>query len=261
MEENKDIGTEVYSEEKSEFAPKRSFGKWAENVWYHYKWHILISLFMIAVLAICITQCVRNAADEPDIHILYAGSKQISQPNDREDGKTPFKNLEGVLTDISSDYDESGEKIVDLETVYWVHPDDRGPLMGAESDKSMTDAAYYVSLFNESIATIDSLRQKSDYFVWFVSVDVYNYVKEKADGAEVFMPISLYVEDGTTVNYYGEDGDAIWLKDLFAYNLDGIDEMPADTLVVLRTPTVLERNEDELFERSEAFIRAFINLG
>ena len=39
---------------------KMSFGEWAENVWYHYKWHILSAIFIVVVLAICITQCTSN---------------------------------------------------------------------------------------------------------------------------------------------------------------------------------------------------------
>ena len=259
MEENKDINTENVEVDESAIAPKMSFGKWVENVWYHYKWQILISIFAIVVLAVCITQCVKNSSDEPDIHILYAGSKHIAQPNDRQSGSTPFRDLESALSSLASDYNGDGEKIIDLETVYWVPAEDRADKMGPDNSTMLTDA-YYVSLFNESIATIDALRQKSDYFVWFVSADIYNYVKSKADGSQVFMPLASY---GATADMlYEGNNDAITLECLTAVcALSGIDNLPTDTLVVLRAPTVLERGDSDAFAASEAFLRALISLG
>lgn len=255
MEENKDIETTEIDD--SAIAPKMSFGKWVENVWYHYKWQIIISIFAIVVLAVCITQCAKNAKDEPDIHILYAGSVQIAQPNDRQNGSTPFRDLESALASLTSDYNEDGEKIVNLETVYWIPDGKRQDTMGPDNSTMLTDA-YYVSLFNESIATIDALRQKSNYFIWFVSPDVYNYVKSQASGA--FIPLAPY---GATADMlYDASGDAIKLESLTtAFALSGIGDLPDDTLVVLRAPTVLERGDNEAFATSEAFLKMLIALG
>lgn len=259
MEENKDQGTELQYNE-AEITPKRNFGKWVENVWYHYKWHILISLFIIVTLVICITQCVKNSANDPDIHIVYVGDRQIAKPNDRAGGDTPFSDLEAALSDLASDYNGDGEKIVDLETLYWVDPSERGELIGAESDKSMTDAAYYVSLFNETMNTLDMLKQKSDYFVWFISPEIYTYMKGQADGAVVFMPLAAYLTDNASAQLV-ESGDAIKLSSLFISGLDGIDGLPADTLVVLRAPTVLEGGDNEAYRNSETFLKGVIALG
>ena len=54
---------------------KGRFGVWLENFWYHYKWHSIVTLFIILVVTICTVQMCKK--EEYDVHFIYAGSEQI----------------------------------------------------------------------------------------------------------------------------------------------------------------------------------------
>lgn len=275
MEENKNNmrdGEERGAEYNGVGAPegeavrsKMSFGKWAENVWYHYKWHIVAALVVIFMLAVCITQCASTATAPADIHIVYAGSKQLSTTVDEATGKAPFAAVEGTLETLIGDYDENGERVVDLESYYWLSSTQLDELEEKNATlpkNEQIDVTYHASVIYNNKNSIDSLMLQSDYYVWLISEALYSQLLTASGGADRFIDLSTVV-GGEEVGYYvnaegAVDTHAVYLKDLYIYDLAGMDNLPEDTLVVLRTPTVLDGAEE--YEVSREFVKKILTM-
>ena len=247
-------------------APKMSFGKWVENVWYHYKWHILASIFIIVVIAVCVTQCVRNAASRPDIHIVYAGSKQMSAATDSKEGDAPFIRLENTLEGLIGDYDENGERVVELESYYWLSTEELDELEAANAalpKAEQIDVGAYASQVYKNKTDIDYMMLESEFYVWFISESLYNSILSTADGQGRFITLSDLAPTGTEF-YVGKDGNtdtkAVYLKDLYISSFEGLDALPDDTLLVLRAPTLLDGSDRESYLRSREFIKKILNM-
>ena len=245
-----------------------SFGGWCEHIWYHYKWHILISLFVLLVSVVGITQCVGKKADPTDLHILYAGGSQISSATDSKDKDAPFNDIEKTLTSLCPDYDKNGNVLVDLESYYYLSSGELAELK-ADNDKrpenEKIDYLYYENVVKYNKNTLNSLMLSSEYYVWFISESLYNEYLNTSSGELRFVSLEGFGKDGRTLPYYIDksgnvDYKAVYLKDLMLYDYSGIDNMPDDTLVVLRTPTVSERHDLTEYNKSLDFIKKLLNL-
>lgn len=245
-----------------------SFGEWCEHIWYHYKWHILISLFLLVVTVVGITQCVGRKADPTDLHIIYAGGTQISSPTDNKGGHSPFNDIEETLTSLCPDYDDSDSVAVDFESYYYLSASELATLK-AENDKrpdeEKIDYLYYENVVSYNKNTLNNLMLASDYYVWFISESLYNEYLKTSGGELRFVSLEGFGKDGGALPYYvDKDGNtdykAVCLKDLALYDYKGLDNMPEDTLVVLRTPTVSERHDLTEYNKSLDFIKKILNL-
>lgn len=264
MEENNNLTPEQADIDGGTGA-KMSFGKWIENVWYHYKWHIIGIAFTLLVVIVCITQCAGKASDPIDINVVYAGSYQIPKTTD-ENGKVPFKDMSDTVKNLISDYDGNGKKVVNFQSYYWLSTAELTALAekNAELPKAdRVDLEYHRQVVKESFNNIEALFSHSDYYVWFISDDLYTLINDvKGDGR--FMSLEEHINDGTRVTYYTDkDGNAdtcaVYLKDLGISSMGTLGTLPEDTLVVLRTPSVLDRNNLTGYERSCEFIKKILN--
>ena len=245
---------------------KMSFGKWIENVWYHYKWHIIGVAFMLLVVIVCITQCVGKASDPVDLNVVYAGSYQIPKTAD-ENGKVPFKDMSDSVKNLISDYDENGKKVLNFQSYYWLSTDELDDLAAKNAELSpedRVDVEYHASVVYQAITDINAIMAHSDYYVWFISDDLYDYMNRTSNGAKRFASLTEYVNEGTRVTYYtNEDGTldtcAVYLKDLGISSIGTLGTLPEDTLVVLRLPSVLDRNNMTGYDRSCEFIKKILN--
>ncbi len=246
---------------------KMPFGKWIDNFWYHYKWHIIGVLFVLLVVVVCVTQCVGNVSEPVDIHILYAGSEQISKTTDSETGKVPYVELEASIKNLIDDYDENGKRVLNFENYYWLSTEELNKL--EEDNKTLpagerVDVEYHASVVYDSITKINALLSNSDYFVLFISDDLYEYLLTTAGGKDRFLPLDSYVNEGTELNYYKDksgnaDTHAVYLKDLGISSLGTIGTLPDDTLVVLRTPSFFEMSDTGPYEVSCEFLKKILN--
>ena len=76
-----------------------------QNYWYHYKWHTLAAVFVAAVLAVCITQCVNQV--KPDYKVMVNISKPI-----------PSEMLDELETELSAfGVDLNGDGIVKVQLI------------------------------------------------------------------------------------------------------------------------------------------------
>lgn len=245
-----------------------SFSDWCEHMWYHYKWHILISLFVLLVTVVGISQCVGKQADPTDLHILYAGGAQISSPTDNKDKDTPFNDIENTLTSLCPDYDNSGSVLIDLESYYYLSSSELQALKKDNENRPESeriDYPYYENVVKYNKNTLNTLMLSSNYYVWFISEPLYNEYLATKDGELRFVSLKDFATDGTAIPYYIDKNDntdykAVRLSELKLYDFSGINEMPEDTLVVLRTPTVSERHDLTEYNKSLDFIKKLFNL-
>ncbi len=227
MEENKNTPTE------SGEAPKQSFSKWLDNYWYHYKWHTIAVVFVIIVAIVCTVQLLNRS--EYDAVIAYAGSKDISKKAENGD-VAEIVTLQSSLKDVVTDVDENGEVSISLESFFWLSAEEIAALEAELAEKrengETVDEINY-SLLTSNYTTVDSLMLSSEYFLWFMSDDLYEYVQDKSDESR-FVDLAAMPGGDSTAEFYGEDTCAIYLKSTEFYKMPGICDLPEDTLIVVR---------------------------
>ena len=198
-------------------AAKSGFLTWLDNFWYHYKWHSIIALFLVFAITTCTLQmCSRESYD---IQILYAGNHALSRQS--TDADTPeYYKAKNTLSRFVSDYDKNGEVNVSLRDLFI--PDE-------EQMKDLTEAEY--SRAFEDRTNLAPIMLSSEYFLCFLSPDIYEYYKNE----ERLANISEFAPEGISVEYYDGTGMAVRLSSCPFYELGGFSTLPPDTLICLRS--------------------------
>ena len=217
-----------------------------QNFWYHYKWHTVVSLVLVVALLVCSLQfCARESYDA---YILYAGSKRIGRTS--QDG-----DVAEIVTVISSlkrfceDFDDDGEVKVNFSGLYYLSAEE-----AAKADA--TDTA----LLTNDQSTLSSLLEHSEYYLCFISPDVYEAYRKVGDN-ELFIPLNQYEGTHPEIEYYTDS--TIYLSSTAAYKLPGLSGLPKDTLVCIRRPSVLGANSKEhvaYFENAKKMLDNLISL-
>ncbi len=79
-------------------------GEFFENLWYHYKWLILIVLTLGTLMVLGVVQIIEKG--DPDVHVLFIGQNYITAEGRKETEKS--------LSKIISDYNGDGKVSMDL---------------------------------------------------------------------------------------------------------------------------------------------------
>lgn len=198
-------------------AQNSRFFKWLDNVWYHYKWHILIGLFILFTVTVCVVQCASR--DKYDALFVYSGDKVLSG-EEREA-------FSGALSEVlAQDYDRDGKKTVQLVT-FTVFSDGTQPIGSTDSARDLTN---YLNT--------------GECSVWLVSP----YVYETTGLSSRAVPLSETF--GNALPEGAVDGVAVLLQKTVFYRqfektLGAI--FPEDTpfYLLLGKPTVLGKAADE----------------
>lgn len=219
-------------QQAGEIKMKSPFFKKADNYWYHYKWHTIIGLFLVAVILICTLQtCTR---DDYDIEIMYAGPYNLNQ-------KQTILDLEAAFADLAEDATGDGVKAVNIVS-YWVN--EKLAEMGAESDMSAADLRYSLnhSLENQS-AYLDEIAA-GNLVICLVSPHLFHMVDDQAgfmrvtdiypELAEFEEDVCVYDEDGK-INRFG----VVLSKTAFGQRA-GLSSLPDDTILCIRKPAALK---------------------
>jgi len=237
---------------------KMRFSEWLDNFWYHYKWHTVAVLFIILVVVICTVQACQR--EEYDALVLYAGDHQISRTS--QDGDVPeYQTLKSSLKNVIGDYDENGEVNIGLEALFWMSTDQ---IREFEENKQKGEELPYATI-SANNETLYNMMMSNDYFVWFISRELYEYYISMEDGDERFLPLSGLVDDGREVEYY-VDGDgvvhenAIYLSSTEFSKLPAVDDLPEDTVIVYRQILVgASRRDRENHENAREIVEKIIN--
>lgn len=205
------------------------FLKKLDNYWYHYKWHTIISLFLVVVILICSFQMFKK--DEYDLEVLYAGPSTLL--NDRQ----TILDIEAAFADLLSDQTGDGKVSVNLVS-YWV--DDR---VAENSDLSAGDINYlFTNSQNNKRAYTDEVKA-GNLSIFLVSPELFHMVDDEAGFmrvVDIFPELEAYQEE---VCVYDEDGDinrfgVVLSKTAFGQRA-GLSSLPEDTILCIRKKSVM----------------------
>jgi hypothetical protein len=153
-----------------------TFKQWLENFWYHYKWHTIISLFLVITCGVCITQCASRPNYDQNA-VLYC-DRTIS------DNTSAFlqKELEKRVTDQNQD----GEKLFEIYNLSY--------------DSDSVAPGQYTYANAQKLTTVVA---SGDYVLYVV--DEYGYQRLMIDdGMKLFETYDfLPHKDGTAWNWKG----------------------------------------------------------
>lgn len=220
---------------------------WLDNFWYHYKWHSLIALFLIFTITVCTVQMCGK--ESYDMHVLYAGGHSFNRSG--EDGDYPeYTKAKTTLKSFINDYDDNGEVELSLRDLFIPNQDDM---------KGMSESEYQLA-YNDREA-MKTLIVSGDYYLCFLSAEVFDgYTRP-----EGLRNLTEFVEDGVSVRYYEKSECAIYLNSTNFSRLAGFSELPADTLIVLRSTVgsgPLGKNSNEKqYKRAEETLIKILNYG
>jgi len=83
---------------------KNGMISWFSNLWYYYKWHILVGALVLLVLGISLVQCIKN--EKPDVSILYVADMDLGNSNRDK--------VEQLVSAYYEDVTGDGKKILSL---------------------------------------------------------------------------------------------------------------------------------------------------
>ncbi len=237
-EEKKDAG---------EVAVKGGFLTWIENVWYHYKWPILVVTFFVVLGLICFAQCgTREAAD---MTVAYAGGYTLTG-GERE---SVADALEAAMK-IKQSTERSPTVMV---ATFSVFTDEAMRELSKDSEGNISVSSYssMKNVSNENFKTFSTYVMTGESAVWLVS----EYVYSQMNLNEIAVPLTeLFGElPKSAHNEY-----AIRLSDTELYRYyDALKVLPKDTLILMPRSYVWgESANEESYAEFEQLFRAIVEF-
>ncbi|MBR6050444.1 MAG: hypothetical protein IKP68_04475 [Clostridia bacterium] len=178
--------------------------KWLENFWYHHKWATIITVFFLVVAVICFAQLFGRK--NYDAYFEFIG-------NGGAITKTQYEDIVSSLKGFVADSDENGEVSVLFSREAFVS-DESDPIAGT---------------INSNVTSFMQSALYQDYFIFFIDPKLYESYKDSG----MFVSLVGRVENIPDEMKYDEC--ALKLSEMKIYELPGMNAMPGDTLVVLKT--------------------------
>lgn len=244
-------------DEKDKFGDvsiKSPFVAKLENFWYHYKWHSIISAFLVVVLIICSFQmCTRTTYD---VNILYAGAYKLDKTSSSGD-ISPYLGTVSSLKRVSRDFDENGSVDVNLLDLFVMTNEEISEFYQNEDNAGKEINEIQI---RDNTETLETTLLMSNYYVCFLSESLFLKYEELHDGA-IFADLSPYAKTGKEYEYASERG--IYIRSLDFYGMPYISSLPDDTVVCIRRLSDVSGlfgggEATESFRRAEILIREIL---
>ncbi len=194
--------------------------KWLDNFWYHYKWHLIVGVFIAIFLIVAIGQMVRK--EKVDAYIMYAGPTAFVA-SDLYDLQDAF---EQIMPDLNGD----GKK-----TVQFI---DITVLTDAQIEENKKRAEEDGVEYKVDMEYISNMRQK--FKLQLAAGDAYLLLLDPGMYAEDY-DIGMYVkleELGIKSEYAYDDSSIKFRETDFGKYFSIFDKLPDDTLMCFRTLNV-----------------------
>ena len=235
-------------------AGRSRFFRWLENVWYHYKWHIIIGAFFLLVLIVALVQC--NSKEQTDLTVTFGGGAALTEAEQ----KALCAALEAVMPD---DFDGNGSKKVELKAnAIYTDAELRAmySFFDEETQTEMVDLATYqgAAHYNsERFQNLNTYLMTGECAIWLVSP----YVYEQANLEALAMPLEDLSDLLEGVTYTAYDGYAVRLADTGFYKTyRAVQVLPEDTLIVMIRIAVGQTAKDSTFEQCKQTYRAILQF-
>lgn len=225
--------------------------KWFDNFFYHYKWHVIVAVFLIFVIVISSFQmCTKESYDA---YVLYAGERVIAKT--ASDGDiSEYQKLTSAIRQYMGDYDGNGSRNIVFENMFLPSTDQ---IKEIEADGEMRVDYDLVAKngqqFREYILY-------GNFHVMLLSSDLF----ESWSANECpFTPIGSYVKDGTGEGFEYASEYGIYLGSTPLYEKAGFSMLPSDTVICMRmfsevSASFATADNEENFHRSEELLRALL---
>ncbi len=194
------------------------------DVWFYYKWYILIALFFITIFTVLIVQSVTR--ERYDVRVLYAGPAVLS-----DTGRDAVR--DAFSQQIDADYNGDGKISAELFDIILMNNDE----LKAMYESGVSDYFLNPSVIKDNQETLSVNAMAGDYVIFLIDVDYYKNLHDNG----VFIPLD---EMGITsgVRY---DECSIYLNSLdVAKFYTAFNVFPTDTLICVKrlSANVKEKN-------------------
>ena len=221
---------------------------WFENLWYHYKWTIILVAFFLFVAIVCFAQCATTP--QKDVYITFGGSHTMTSEE--------LVAVERVFGDLSKATFEENSPTVGILTYPFYTEDELRALYTDPETGDFNVASYNTAKGQNAdrLKELSSYMMTGDCSVWLVNTSVYEaqHMSEKlaVPLAETFgeKPASAY------------DDYAIRLGDTAIYQYyEALQVLPADTLIVFTRSYFMGASSDaETYAKFKALYRAIVEF-
>ena len=226
--------------EAPDLAEQSRFLRWLDNIWYHYKWFIIVGVFAIVTLAVCLAQCSKR--ETHDVTITYAGGRTLN--GIEQEG---FSAALGVA--LPEDFDGNGTKSVQLVT-YGIYTEEELIAMYSQENSEgvrVVDQFAYSNAKKQSVdegSAFSTFVRTGECAIWFVSPYVYEQYGMETLAAPLSDIFGTDLPEGAVNDYAVRLGDTAFYRVYAA-----VRELPADTLIVLTQPIVYGKvAKDDYYE-------------
>ena len=221
---------------------------WFENLWYHYKWTILLVAFFLFVAIVCFAQCATTP--QRDVYITFGGSHTVT-------GEEKLS-IEQVFKEVSKNTFGEEYPTVGINSYAFYTEDELRALYTDPDTKDFDGAAFNMAKGKntDQFETLQSYMMTGDCSIWLVNVSVYE-AQHMAEHLAV--PLTDTFE---TVPSGAYDEYAIRLGDTAIYQYyEALQVLPADTLLVLTYPYIAGASaKEQKYEQFKALYRAIIEF-
>lgn len=187
---------------------KLSFAEWFENIWYHYKWPLILGTILGVFLIVSLVQFFSK--DDPDIKILHVGPMYIS-PTDSE-------TLRGTVEGLSDDYNGDGKVVVNLMDITI-----------AKFQDNETSESFNYDEHNKAHQRFQTEIRAGDSMIYVLDREYFDICME----LNLLEPFDSFVDDADMPENVIE-GCGVKISDLDAYELPGISRFSSDSIICLR---------------------------
>ncbi len=183
--------------------------EWAEHIWYHYKWVLIIGACVVVFLLITVTQFFTNKS--PDVSIMHVGPMYITP--------TAHDEMADTLATFSKDYNDDGEiktDILDITVNKFTNEDESFTVNFDQNNESLRR-------FQVEIRSGDSVIYLLDEYYFDICID---------EG--LLTPLNQIIDDA----YMPENvisGYGVKLSQLDVYSLPGLRTVPEGAVLCIRT--------------------------
>lgn len=219
------------SYDKSKLTPKQ----WFENIWYHYKWCIIIGGLILVFVVIALVQHLSNK--EPDIHIMHIGPMYISPAASEQ--------IEDSLKPFSKDGNGDGEVNINILDIT------------VDKFKSEgSDVVYYLDKNSEGYKRFRAEISAGDSIIYFLDEHYFNECVELG----ILTPFEDIIDD-VDMPENVISGCGVKISELDAYQLPGFDSIPEGAvLCIRRSPEKDELSYGRTQEEWDNNRKTFVNI-
>lgn len=219
------------------------FTRWAENFWYHYKWHTIAAMFVLFAVVVCSVQMCSK--EEADVNVLYAGFYSFEQQD-----STPL--AQAVASLLPKDYNGDGRKEVSVASLL-VYSTEQIQAAQAEAEANGDTLTINTAFFAQEQQKFSQLLMSGEYYIVLAEDWLYEQAKETG----IFLPLVDALGEKPENAY---DDCAMRLCDTgFGQYFTAVQELPKETLICFRRQDALtsllhqDKAEEDYLKALEVF--------